>query len=126
MTDPLELQRFPARLGCALHGLGILILGSANARIHLLATMLVVGLGLWLRLGLSEWLWIVGAIGMVWTAEAFNSALEVLADRVSAERDPLIGRAKDLAAGAVLAAAIVAASIGLLIFVPAFIALTGH
>ncbi|MGH8224677.1 MAG: diacylglycerol kinase [Gammaproteobacteria bacterium] len=123
MADPFKLRRFPARLGCALRGLGILVGSSANARIHLLATLIVVGLGLWLRLGRSEWLWIAGAIGIVWTAEAFNSALETLADRISAERDPLIGRAKDLAAGAVLAAAIVAAVIGLLIFIPRLFAL---
>lgn len=124
MPEPLfGLARFPRRLGCALRGLGMLVASSANARIHLAATLLALGLGLWLRLGLAEWLWIAAAIGMVWTAEGFNSALETLADRVNADYDPLIGRAKDLAAGAVLVAALVAAAIGLLVFLPRLLAL---
>ena len=50
--------------------------------------------------------------------EAINSAIEALADTISTDYHPLIGRAKDLAAGAVLFAALTAALIGLLIFVP--------
>lgn len=123
MPEPFGLAGFPRRLGCALRGLGLLVASSANARIHLAATLLVVALGLWLRLAVAEWLWITAAIGMVWTAEGLNSALEALADRVNADYDPLIGRAKDLAAGAVLVAAVAAAAIGLLIFVPRLLAL---
>lgn len=123
MPEPFGLSGFPRRLGCALHGLGALVASSANARIHLAATLLAVGLGLWLRLAVAEWLWIAAAVGMVWTAEGFNSALETLADRVNADYDAPIGRAKDLAAGAVLVAAMVAAAIGLLVFVPRLLAL---
>lgn len=101
----------------------LLVASSANARIHLVAAALAVGLGLGLRLSPGEWLWIAAAVGGVWAAEAFNSALETLADRVSPEWDEAIGRAKDLAAGAVLIAALAAAAIGLLVFVPRLLAL---
>ena len=123
MSDPFRLARFPRRLRDAARGLGSLLRTSPNARIHLVATLIVIALGLWLRLSIAQWLWIAGAIGMVWAAEGFNSAIEALADRVSTEHDPLIGRAKDLAAGAVLATAIAAATIGLLIFIPRLIVL---
>jgi diacylglycerol kinase (ATP) len=61
---------------------------------------------------------VVVAIGLVWTAEGFNTALEALVDLVSPDRHPLAGRAKDVAAGAVLCAAIAAAIVGAIVFVP--------
>ena len=55
---------------------------------------------------------------MVWAMEAMNTALELLADEISLEQRPRIGRAKDVAAFGVLAAAIVAVLIGLFVFLP--------
>ena len=123
MTDPFQFTRFPGRLAAALRGVQHLLRTCANARIHLLATVVVTGLGLWLQLSRNDWLWIIGAVGLVWSAEGFNSAIETLADRLSREHDALIGQAKDLAAGAVLLAALAAAIIGLLVFVPRLLAL---
>ena len=54
----------------------------------------------------------------VWTAETLNTAIEFLADAVSSEHHPLIEKAKDVAAGAVLISAIGSAVIGTLIFFP--------
>ena len=56
-------------------------------------------------------------------AEGFNTAVECLADKVSPEYDPLIGRAKDIAAGAVLLFVIAAVAVGLIVFIPKLIAL---
>lgn len=58
------------------------------------------------------------AISLVMSMEAMNTAMEVLCNRVTAERDPQIGNAKDVAAGAVLFAAIGASLTGLIVFVP--------
>ena len=99
-------------------GLAELLGQEPNARIHGVASVAAVALGAWLGLSASEWCWIVLAIALVWVAEAINTALEALADAVHPERDPRIGRAKDLAAGAVLVAAIAAAVIGALLFGP--------
>ena len=99
-------------------GIAALLATQANAWIHLLATIAAVALGLWLGLDAAEWCWIAIAIALVWVTEAFNSALEALADAVHPARDARIGRAKDLAAGAVLVAAIAAAVIGALLFGP--------
>ena len=106
----------------AFRGIAALLANEPNARIHLLATIAAIALGAWLGLSASEWCWIALAIALVWVAEALNSALEVLADAIHPARDPRIGRAKDLAAGAVLVAAIASAVIGALLFGPRLLA----
>ena len=104
--------------GYAFRGLGILLRTQANARIHAAATVLVVAAGFWFRISRGEWCAVLAAIGLVWTAEGVNTALETIVDLVSPEPHPLAGRAKDVAAGAVLCAAIAALVIGALIFGP--------
>ena len=51
-------------------------------------------------------------------AEALNTALEALADRVAPDQHPLVAKAKDVAAGGVLLAAVAAAVMGLLVLGP--------
>jgi diacylglycerol kinase len=92
-----------------------------NAKIHLLASVLVISLGFYFKIVLQEWLWITLAIGLVWMAEAFNTAIEKLVDLVSPGFNPKAGEIKDLAAGAVVFAAMVALVIGILIFKNYFI-----
>jgi len=89
-----------------------------NAWIHAAATVVVVGAGLVTRLTAPEWCAVVLAVMAVWMAEALNTALEFLADATSPAFHPLIGKAKDVAAGAVLLAAVGAVVIGLLVFGP--------
>lgn len=93
-----------------------------NARIHLAMTGAVIIMGLWLGLGMTEWaiLWL--AIGLVFAAELFNSALEALVDLATPEVHPLAKAAKDMGAGAVLVGACVAVIVGLLLLGPPLIA----
>ena len=109
-----RLRSFPH----AFRGLGDVLRSQHNAWIHATATVIVVGAGWWLGLSRSEWAILILTIAAVWTAEAFNTALESLADAVSPAHHPLVGKAKDAAAGAVLVAAIASVIVGLLIFVP--------
>lgn len=102
----------------ALQGMAFLVRTEPNARVHLLATILVCAAGVYFSLSRADWLWIVAAIVLVWSAEAFNTALEQLADALHPERHPGIGRAKDAAAAAVLIAALGAAVIGGVVFMP--------
>jgi diacylglycerol kinase len=95
-----------------------MVWSQPNARIHAVATMAAVLLGLTLRISIAEWCWIVLAIVGVWTAEALNTALELLTDIASPGVHPLAGKAKDVAAGAVLIAAVGSAVIGMLVFGP--------
>lgn len=102
----------------AWRGLAWMFRSQPNAQIHLLAAIASTALGVILRISRLEWCAIVGVIGFVLTAEALNSAIEALADRVSPEIHPLVGRAKDVAAAAVLIAALAATVVGLLVFGP--------
>ena len=102
----------------AFRGIGTLLRTEHNAWIHAAATVVVTAAGLLVGLEAVEWGLIVLAIALVFSAEAFNTALEVLADAVHPDPHPLVGRAKDLAAGAVLLAAMGAVVIALLVFVP--------
>jgi diacylglycerol kinase (ATP) len=96
---------------------------ESKAIIHLLATILAVAFGLFFRITAVEWLFIVIAIGMVFIAEFFNTITEVVSDLIQPEYDQRVADIKDMAAGAVLIAAIVALIIGLVIFLPRVIAL---
>ncbi len=92
-----------------------------NTWIHVMATASVVALGFYESLNNMEWCVIVLAIALVWVTESVNTAVEFLADEVSRERREGIGRAKDVAAGAVLLAALGSVVLGALIFVPHFL-----
>jgi diacylglycerol kinase (ATP) len=83
----------------------------------------VLTVSIYLGLTGDEWRWIILAIALVWLAEAFNTAIERLADAVSLEPNKNIGHAKDVAAGAVLLAAAFASIIGLTILAPHIVAL---
>lgn len=104
----------------AFRGLALLLRTQANARLHLLSTVLVVAAGIGFHVHRGEWLALVLAIGGVWIAEGMNTAIEILCDRITKERDEHISRAKDVAAGAVLLAAITAAVVGVLVLGPHF------
>ena len=102
----------------AFHGIYLLIRNEHNAWIHCFITVCVLAAGFLTGLSCMEWIAISLCIGMVLAAEAFNSSIEALADRVSPAYDEAIKQTKDLAAGAVLILAIISATIGLLIFIP--------
>ena len=110
--------RLVRSFGYAFRGIGVMIRTQANARIHAVATMLAVAAGFWFGISRGEWCAVITAIGLVWTAEGLNTALEAVVDLASPEQHPLAGRAKDVAASAVLCAAIAALAIGVLIFGP--------
>jgi len=103
---------------CAFKGMRVMIATQHNAWLHAIATVLVIGLGLVFRLSTAEWSVLVLAMMSVWTSEALNTAFEFLTDVASPEFHPLAEKAKDVAAGAVLIAAIGSVAVGLLIFGP--------
>ena len=94
----------------------MMILTQPHPQLHALATIIVLIAGIVLHLRRWEWVAILLCIGMVWVAEALNSALEFLADEVSLEKRERIGKAKDVAAGGVLIAAIVSVAVAALVF----------
>ncbi|OQX75272.1 MAG: diacylglycerol kinase [Bacteroidetes bacterium 4484_276] len=104
----------------AFNGIYLLLATQRNARIHLAATVLVVFVGFYFSISVTEWVAVIIAIGIVFAAEAFNTAIEQLVDMVSPEFNKPAGRIKDVAAGAVLITAIAAAMVGIIIFGPKF------
>ena len=101
--------------GYAFHGIRTLIETQPHARIHLISTLIVLIGGFYLKLQKTEWFAILICIGMVWMAEALNTAIEFLGDEVSLEQRDRIGKAKDIAAAGVLIVSIISAVVALLI-----------
>jgi diacylglycerol kinase len=104
--------------GHALAGIAHVIRTQRNAWIHAVMTVLVIGLGLWLTIPLSQWPLLLLAVALVWMAEFINSALEAIVDLASPGRHPLARVGKDVGAAAVLIAALAAAAVGLIVFLP--------
>jgi diacylglycerol kinase len=102
----------------AFEGWWYVIRTQQNAWIHAVVSIIVVLLGLWVHLPARDWAVIVLAIAMVWAAEFFNTALEVIVDLASPEMNRLARVGKDVGAAAVLIAAGASIVIGLLILGP--------
>ena len=112
------LRRRAASFGHAFRGVWAALRSEVHLRFHALATVIVVGLGFYFDITRTEWALVALAVGTVWTAELANTAIEALTDLVSPEYHPLAGKAKDVAAGAVLLAALAALVVGALVFAP--------
>jgi len=104
--------------GHAFRGLKVLLQTQQNARIHAAATVLVLAAGALLRISPAEWALIAIAVVGVWATEALNTSIEFLVDLASPDLHPLAAKAKDVAAGAVLVAAIGSLVVGVLVFGP--------
>ena len=102
----------------AWNGLKLLFIFEHNARIHAVAAVLVLMLSWVLNISPLEWLAVCGAISMVFVAELVNSSLEKLADVVSPGHNQNIKKVKDMAAAAVLVAAIFAVVVFGVVFLP--------
>lgn len=102
----------------AWQGILTLVREEHNARIHVCVGVAVLIAGFLFSISRMEWCVVALCMGGVLMAEAFNSAVEALCDKVSPEKDPYIGKAKDLAAGAVLLFVCGAVAAGLIVFVP--------
>ncbi|UOR04897.1 diacylglycerol kinase family protein [Hymenobacter aerilatus] len=112
------LRKRIASFGHAFRGVGAALRSEVHLRFHALATVVVIGLGLYFDITRIEWALVAAAVGTVWSAELVNTAVEAVVDLVSPDYHPLAGKAKDVAAAAVLLAALGALVVGLLIFVP--------
>lgn len=102
----------------AFRGIWVLLRTQRNARVHLLAVLVVLVGGLWLDLAQGEWLAVAIICTLVLALEAVNTAVEAVVDLASPEYHLLAQHAKDVAAGAVLMAALGAIVVAALIVVP--------
>jgi diacylglycerol kinase (ATP) len=102
----------------AFRGLGYMVRTQHNAWIHIPAALVALCLGFFFRITMQEWIFVITAIGFVFAAELFNTAIESLVDLVSPGWQEKAGRIKDIAAAGVFVAALTALAIGLIIFIP--------
>jgi len=103
--------------GYAFAGLTQLLKQEPNVRIHLVATVAVIIAGIIQKLSNAEWVVIAIAVGLVWIAEAFNTALEMLCDLITDHTfHPVVKKIKDISAAAVLVASITSIIIALFVF----------
>lgn len=107
----------------ALRGISKALREEKSFRAMLVCFLLIVAAGVWLGVTMLEWAMLLLCCGAVLAAEMINTAVERAVDIASPEKNPLAGAAKDIAAGAVLVISLFAAAVGLIIFVPRFIAL---
>lgn len=114
----MSLRKRIASFRFAINGLAILFGSQPNARIHLAVLAATVTAGLFFQIGRMEWVAVAICAAIVLSLEAVNTAIEQLCDLVSPDYHPLVGKAKDVAAAAVLMAAIGAVVVGIIVFLP--------
>jgi len=115
MNDKLK---FEDSLFNALRGIGYCLKNEKHMRIHLIFAASAMFLSWYFRLAVREWLPIIFSITLVITLEMVNTAIERTVDLYTGEKHPLAKAAKDVAAGAVLVAALNALVIGAVVFLP--------
>ncbi|AMJ67591.1 diacylglycerol kinase family protein [Hymenobacter sp. PAMC 26628] len=118
LSAKVLLRRRVASFGHAFRGVGAALRSELHLRFHAVATVAVVGLGFYYGIARLEWALVALAVAAVWAAELVNTAIEALTDLASPGYHALAGRAKDVAAGAVLLAALGALVVGALVFGP--------
>lgn len=120
MTTPKEpfiINRLKS-VGFALKGSLYLVRTEASIKIQVVIAILVTIAGFYFNISKTEWLIQVSMIGLVMSIEGMNTAVEYIADFIHPEHHEKIGRIKDIAAGAVLIAAITAAIVAGIIYLP--------
>ena len=91
---------------------------ESNVHIHLGFSILVIAAGFVFNISRMEWIAVLLCIGGVLTAEGLNTSIERLADLYSLDKNKDIRIIKDVSAGAVLIMAIIAAVVGVIVFLP--------
>lgn len=110
----------------ACSGIWQVLMTERNMRFHLSASIVVIIMGFIFHITASNWLWILLAIFLVFTAEFMNTIAEGFCDMIVGHKfDVNVKKIKDVSAGGVLIAALFAVIVGLIIFVPRIMDLIG-
>ena len=111
-------KRIPRSFGYAVEGLLALLRTTPNFWVHLVAALFALAASVLLGLSPLEGAVVVLTIALVLIVEAVNTVVETVCDRVSPSYDPLVKRAKDISATAVLISALAAVAVACLLFGP--------
>ncbi len=102
----------------AFNGLKVLFKEEHNARIHMIIAILAIIAGFLLDISAGEWLAVCILVGLIFSMEIINSAIETICDFISPDWHASIKKIKDLMAAAVLITAIISVICGIIIFGP--------
>ncbi len=105
----------------AIRGIAVVVKTQPNVWIEIVYTVLIVILGWYYHVALSEWISLIIVCGLVIVSETFNTAVEIDIDLTSPDFHPFARDTKDVAAAAVLISVVIALVVGFLIFVPKII-----
>ena len=117
-AQPPRVRRVIRSFGYAVEGLAVMLRTQPNFLVHTLAALAALSLGALLGLNALEFAIVVLTIALVMVVECVNTALESLSDLVSPGYHPLVKRAKDISAAAVLIGALGSVAIAILVFGP--------
>ena len=115
--EPFLTNRLKS-VGYALRGAWILLRTESSIQIQAVIAVGVTLAGFYFEISPMEWTVLLLAIGLVMGVEGANTAIEKLSDYVQPKHDPRIGRVKDISAGAVMFASLLASAVGLIIYIP--------
>ncbi len=119
------MSHWVRKFGCAFRGVAAGMAGQTSFLVHVPATMLVAILAVALRCSALQCCILAICVALVWTAELMNSAVELLARGLCSEQNADVGKALDVASGAVLVASFFAAGVGGAVFVSQLLKLIG-
>lgn len=125
MKKALSIKRLSKSFGYAFAGFIKSFKEEANMKIHILISILVIIFGFIFNVSNLEWIVLLFAIGLVLGAELLNTSIENLVDLVCKDRNEQAGLVKDVSASFVMVLAIVAAIVGLIIFIPKILNILG-
>ncbi len=117
-NEKFSVEKRLKSMGHAWRGLGLFFKTTHNAWVHLVIFAVVIFAGFYFKITQVEWFAIILVSGLVFMAEAFNTAMEIDIDLTSPDFHPRARDTKDVAAGAVLISAITAVVVGVFIFYP--------
>ena len=104
----------------ALEGIWSALKEEPNLKFHFFAGFVTIALGVFFKITINEWLVLILVIGLVISVELTNTSIEAVVDSFTDKTHPGAKLAKDISAGAVLVVAIMAAIVGIIIFLPHF------
>ena len=115
--EPFIINRLKS-VGYAFKGMIILVKTESSIKIQLFIAIAVTLAGFYFKLSAIEWMIQIAMIGLVMSIEGLNTAVEYISDFIHPEHHPKIGLIKDISAGAVFIASVVAVIVGLIIYIP--------
>lgn len=116
--EKFSLKRRILSFRYAWKGMTDLIKYEHNFRIHIGAAIFAIVLSALFGVTSSEWCAVIIVIVLVLMSESFNTAIEILCDKISLHYDPLIGRIKDISAAGTMVVSIGALIVGIIVFIP--------